>query len=192
MIREPGIGGAGLREPAALRASGSLFVRPRLSRGFTLIELLVVVVIVGVLAAALVIAIGGSAERQVANAAERFQALLGHACSEAELSGREIGVRLDVDGYAFKRLDGDAWNAFPQGDELRPRRWPAGLRADLAREGRLLDAATPATDAPQLVCFSSGELTPFSLTFALAEAPRYRLEGADDGGLKIERVAASP
>ena len=82
--------------------------RPRLLQGFTLIELLVVVVIVGVLAAALVIAIGGSTERQVANAAERFQALLGHACSEAELSGREIGVRLDIDGYAFRRLDGDA------------------------------------------------------------------------------------
>ncbi len=64
------------------------------SYGFTLIELLVVVVIVDVLAAALTLAVAGNAQRRLADEAERFRALLAHACGQAELSGREIGAVL--------------------------------------------------------------------------------------------------
>ncbi|GAA0722437.1 type II secretion system minor pseudopilin GspH [Dokdonella soli] len=156
--------------------------------GFTLLELLVVVVIVGVLAAALTIAIGGTSERQLANTSERFQALLGHACSEAELTGREIGAVVSADGYAFRRLDGDAWRDLGTDGELRARRWPEGLRIEFTREGRPLELATPQHDAPQVVCFSSGELTPFSLVLALGDAPRYRVQGKDDGSLKVDKV----
>ncbi|NCT67183.1 MAG: type II secretion system minor pseudopilin GspH [Rhodanobacteraceae bacterium] len=159
------------------------------SRGFTLIELLVVVVIVGILAAALALSLGGSSERELANTAERFQALLGHACSEAELSGREIGVAVGTDGYAFSRLDGDAWRAFGKDDELRARRWPAGLRLEFTRGGRPLELATPEQAQPQLVCFSSGELTPFALVLALGDAPaRYRISGGEDGSLKMDKL----
>lgn len=161
--------------------------------GFTLIEILVVMVISAILVAALTIAVGGSSERQLANAAERFQALLGHACGEAERSGREIGAVVAADGYAFRRLDGDAWQAFARDGELRARRWPSGLRVQFMREGRPLDVATTQDDAPQLVCFSSGELTPFALTLALGDtAVRYRISGAEDGTLKAERIEAQP
>ncbi|MBO9663880.1 type II secretion system minor pseudopilin GspH [Dokdonella sp.] len=157
------------------------------SRGFTLIELLVVVVIVGVLAAALTLAVAGSSERQLANEAERFRALLAHACGQAELSGREVGAVLDANGYAFRRLDGSEWRELAEG-ELRTRRWPNALRLELARDGRPLELATPQRPAPQLICFSSGELTPFVLTLALGDAPlRYRVSGAEDGTLKVER-----
>jgi general secretion pathway protein H len=161
--------------------------------GFTLIELLVVVVIVGVLAAALVIAIGGGSERELANASDRFQALLGHACNQAELSGREIGVSVAADGYVFSRLDRDAWHALGKEGELRSRRWPAGLHVELTRAGRPLELAAPGRETPQLVCFSSGELTPFGLVLGLGDAPaRYRVEGMDDGTLKSERIGTPP
>lgn len=179
------------RGPRRSCSSDSPFSIPD-SRGFTLIELLVVVVIVGVLAAALTLAVAGNAERQLANEAERFRALLAHACSQAELSGREIGAVLDANGYAFRRLDGSEWRELGEG-ELRARRWPNALRLELSRSGRPLELATPERAAPQLVCFSSGELTPFVLSLALGDAPlRYRVAGADDGTLKAERVDASP
>ncbi|MEO7432885.1 MAG: type II secretion system minor pseudopilin GspH [Dokdonella sp.] len=161
----------------------------RLSAGFTLIELLVVVVIAGVLAAALVIAIGSSSERQLANASDRFQALVGHACNQAELTGREIGVVMSASGYAFSRLDRDEWRTFGNDGELRARTWPAGLRIALTNADRTVALATPGHDMPQLVCFSSGEMTPFALELGLGDAAvRYRIDGKDDGTLKSKRI----
>lgn len=151
------------------------------------------VVIIGVLAAALVIAVGSSSERELANAGDRFQALVDHACNQAELSGREIGISVAAGGYVFSRLDRDEWHAYGKDGELRPRSWPTGLRVELSRAGRPLELAAAGHDTPQLVCFSSGELTPFGLVMALGDAStRYRIEGSDDGTLKTERVGASP
>lgn len=161
---------------------------PRAASGFTLIELLVVVAIVAVLAVALTLSIGGNAERRLANEAERFRALVEQACRTSELTGREIGAVLDADGYRFRRLDGTQWHEFGEG-ELRPRRWPPALRLELARAGRPLPLATAERTAPQLVCFSSGELTPFTLTLALGDSgPRRRVSARDDGTLMEERV----
>jgi general secretion pathway protein H len=177
--------------PRALRTRSPILHAAR-SRGFTLLELLVVIVIVGVLAAALVLAVGGTGERRLAGSAERFQALLGHACSEAELGGREFGVLVDAGGYAFRRLDGTDWQDPAKSGELRPRRWPDGTQVDLARDGRPLALADAASTAPQLVCFSSGELTPFTLTLALGDGVRYRVTGSDDGTLATTRMRTLP
>lgn len=164
-----------------------------LSRGFTLLELLVVVVITAVLVAALVLSLGGSSERVLANTSERFQALIGQACSDAELSGREIGALIGTDGYTFSRLDADQWRPLARDGELRARTWPVGLHIQLAREGRPLALAGAEENLPQLVCFSSGELTPFALTLTLGDAPaRYRITGKDDGTLKTDRVETMP
>lgn len=166
----------------------------RLQAGFTLIEILVVVAIVGVLALALTLSVAASSDRQLEGAAERFSALLGHACEQAELRGREIGVALGAGGYVFQRLDGDAWRAFADNAELRARSWPAGLRIAITREGRPLAPASPGEEAaPQLVCFSSGELTPFVLDLALGDSlVRYRVEGDGDGRLSTTRFEATP
>jgi len=154
------------------------------TRGFTLIELLVVVAIVGIVVLALTLSLGGSERRRVEREAERFQALLGHACVQAELGGREIGVVLAADGFSFRLLSGSDWQDMPADGELRPRRWIDGLRTELSREGRAVDLARADDAAPQLVCFSSGELTPFALTLALGDGARYRVSGADDATLK--------
>jgi len=161
------------------------------ARGFTLIELLVVVAIVGVLALVLTLSVAGSEERQLTREAERFQLLVGQACAQAELSGREIGVVVATNGFSFRLLTGTEWQDAYADGELRPRLWLDGLRAELSREGRTVDLASTPDAAPQLVCFSSGELTPFALTLALGDTARYRVTGAEDGALKFARVESA-
>jgi len=167
-------------------------VRPRASRGFTLIEILVVVVIIGILALALTLSVAGSAERRLERQAERFQALVGQACEEAELSGREIGIVVGANGYSFAILAGTDWQDESADGELRPRQWIDGLRVALAREGRTVDLSKADDATPQLVCFSSGELTPFVLTLSLGDVAPYRLVAADDATMKIDRPGAAP
>lgn len=159
------------------------------ARGFSLIELLVVVVIVAVLALAVTLSVAGSADRQLLREADRFESLVRLACEKAEQSGREIGVDVDAAGFSFRELAGDTWRDADAETELRARAWLDGVSVTLAREGRGVDLAT--RDAPpKIVCFSSGEMTPFALTLALADATPYRITGSDDGTTKRDRVEA--
>jgi len=166
--------------------AGILAARSR--AGFTLVELLVVVAIVAILAAALVIATGGSAERRLSGVAGEFAARVAHACEAAELGGRDVGMEVRLDGYAFSRFDGVAWQPYGKDDVLRPRRWPDGLRLQATRDGRPLDLEVEASDGrPPLACFASGELTPFQLVLAMGDAPaRYRIDAREDGTVSVE------
>lgn len=157
--------------------------------GFTLIEILVVVVILAVLSVAVILStasIGG--ERQLAHQADRAQALLAYACEQAELTGREIGISLNRDGYRFSRLDRNDWVPIIK-DELRSRHWLRGTRLRLSRDGRTVRIAGEFPEKPQLVCFSSGELTAFELLIGLHGVTRqYRLQGQPDGDVKLAVV----
>jgi general secretion pathway protein H len=156
------------------------------SRGFTMIELLVVVVIVGVLWATVTFAIGTvGGERQLERQAEQMRALVAFACEQAELSGREIGVSFNTRGYRFSRMSRDTWELFNVG-ELRPRTWLEATRAILTRDGHGVEIAKDPPEKPQLLCFSSGELTPFRLELALGDvAVRYRIDGQADGSVAV-------
>jgi len=158
-------------------------------RGFTLIEILVVVVILAVLAGAVTLAVGSvGGERQLAREAEQLRALLGYACEQAELSGRDLGVTLDAHGYRFSIANRDEWIA-AQAAELRPRAWLAGAAPKLTRDDQPVAIAENGPDKPQLVCFSSGELTPFRLELVLADLDkRYRLDGEPDGQITLSTV----
>lgn len=154
--------------------------------GFTLLEILVVVVIVGVMAAAVVLSVGGNAARQLDREANRFRTLLAQACEQAELGGRELGVLVGSRGYAFVAFTDIDWRPLPAENVLRARQWPDGIAVDLLRDGRslaLIDADA-ATAQPQVVCFASGELTPFSLRLALGDA-RSRVDARTSGDVAV-------
>ncbi|MGA9333154.1 MAG: type II secretion system minor pseudopilin GspH [Rudaea sp.] len=164
----------------------------RIPNGFTLIEILVVVVILAVLAGALTLAVGGvGGARQLAHAAAQAQALIGFACERAELTGREIGFSVNSKGYRFSNLDRGNW--LPIGsDELRPRQWLPGMTLKLERDGHQVDVASAFPEKPQLVCFSSGELTAFQLQLQMAEVSGgYRIEGQPDGSVKLVQMDAN-
>ncbi|MBS0570694.1 MAG: type II secretion system minor pseudopilin GspH, partial [Proteobacteria bacterium] len=160
-------------------------------RGFTLIELLVVVVILAVLAGALTLAMGGlGGERQFEQEAIRTQALIGYACEQAELVGRDIGVSIDRHGYRFSRRNGATWLPI-HADELRSRAWLAGTHAALSSDGHPIRIGYEYPERPQLVCFSSGELTPFRLELRLVDlAQGWQLDGKPDGSVELVAMNA--
>jgi general secretion pathway protein H len=91
--------------------------------GFTLIELMVVLVIVGLAAAAVVLALpepGGSLQAE----AERFAARAKAARDSAIIESRPVALLVGPDGYALSRRTGGAWRAAARYD------WAEGTQAD--------------------------------------------------------------
>jgi general secretion pathway protein H len=164
------------------------------TRGFSLIEILVVLVIVGVLALAIGIGVNAAGgERQLMREGERVQALVVHACERAELGGREIGMRIDAGGYAFSMLGLEGWMADESVGELRPRQWVQGLRVELRRDDRVLAAAGESAARPQIVCFPSGELSPFTLRLGIGDVPgTLDIDGFADGRVDLARRRPAP
>lgn len=97
------------------------------AEGFTLVELLIVLTILGLLSAAVVIALP-DARGSVREEALRFAARVGQARDRAVIEARPVAVRVTADGYAFERRRGREWQPVetiawddevaPEGDAL--------------------------------------------------------------------------
>jgi general secretion pathway protein H len=145
--------------------------RPELrAAGFTLIELLVVVVIIGVVAAGMVLAVSLTGrDRELEKESERLSALFSYAREQAELQTRDYGVLFQDDGYEFLSYDVHTglWRSVTEDDALDSRKLPDGLDFKLVVETRpvVLKRPKDATDkTPQVMIFSNGDLTSFSAT----------------------------
>ena len=142
----------------------------RAAGGFTLIELLVVVVIIGVLSAGLLLSISLTGrDRDLEKESDRFFNLLNYAREQAELQTREYGVILQDDSYEFVSYDvhRGIWRSIFEDDILRLRHLPYGLDFKLIVDTRPVVVKKPkdAKDkTPQLMIFSSGDLTQFKVT----------------------------
>jgi general secretion pathway protein H len=161
--------------------------------GFTLIEILVVVAIIAVIAAAALLSVDlAGGERAVESEARRLLELTRLACERAATTGRDYGLQVGGDRYAFSRVQGAAWRVEPEG-ELRERVLPDGLRLELERVGHAVDTDDEhAREQPAVVCAANGELTPFHARIAAREGFAYEVRGEIDGALTIERAPAPP
>ena len=128
--------------------------------GFTLVEMLVVIVIIGLIAAATLLSIGGSGkDSQLEQERDRLAALVDYVRERAALQTVEYGLRCEQGGYRFLMYDNRQarWLEDPLDDLLRARKLPAGLEIALVVEDRaIVLPRSSATAKPEASATLSG------------------------------------
>jgi general secretion pathway protein H len=156
----------------------------RAANGFTLIELLIVLVIIGLLYGVAVLSFGGrDRDDQLEHERDRLAALLNYVQERAALQTIEYGLRCEQGGYRFVMFDSrkSLWLEDPLDEQLRARSLPVGLSLALVIEDRPIVLPKPtdpnkisaSTDlTPQVIVYSNGDLTRFTLTVLRPSARR--------------------
>src|SRR5882672_2532415 len=102
---------------------------------------MVVIVIIGLVAAATLLSIGGRGQdSQLEQERDRLAALVDYVRERAALQTVEYGLRCEQGGFRFLMYDNRQarWLEDPLDDALRARKLPAGLEIALVVEGRAI------------------------------------------------------
>ena len=147
--------------------------------GFTLIELIVVMVLIGVIFSFAMLSMGGDdLAKLMERETRRLETLLSLASDEAIIRGDELAIHFEDDGYEFMVLAAEGWQVADDG-VLKSYQLPAGIELQLDVSGDLpVIGQEPEqeqggnTRPPQVFILSSGEMTPFSVTFLARNSNR--------------------
>jgi general secretion pathway protein H len=142
------------------------------AEGFTLVELLVVLTIIGLMSAAVMLALPDS-RGSVADEAERFAARARAAQEQAILANRPVAMRVTGEGYGFERSVDGEWQPIDE-KPFAQARWTKGTKA----------VVEPA--AERIVFDSTGFAEPLSVTLTRAKA-HASVEIADGGRIHVGR-----
>lgn len=163
-----------------------------------MLEVLVVVVIVGVMATAFLMSLGGGRQDVGKEEAKRFAALVRLAGQEAMLRSRDMAVEILPQGYRFFIHKEQTWQALND-EVLRPRKLPKDMTFDVQLDGSVVlfandrdgrddeDEDTDPRDfeqRPRIYLFSTGEMTPFEVILRIEDSTYdYRISGGIGGKL---------
>lgn len=165
--------------------------------GFTLLEILVVVLIIGVMTAGIVLSLNfAGRDTALKTESKRLLALMHYAREQAELQTRDYGIIFDQHGYEFVVFSvrrGD-WRQVFEDDALRERTLPRGLDFQLVVDARRIvldDRIGKKSLAPQVVLYSSGDLSSFKITLERpGTSDSVTIEENQNGGIVERRPVA--
>lgn len=162
-------------------------------RGYTLVEVIVVLIIVATLSGLIIIRVGQFGTAPPAQQLDRLATLLAGWCEQAVFQQRNLAVRISADGYDFWEPDyatGDvgvrsvSWRE-SRHEQYAPRAWEGDVEPDLVVSGQVTELDL---DVPQLRCFASSQMTPFTLRLRQPGQNRHQaiLEASNIGRLRLQ------
>jgi len=157
-------------------------------KGFTLIEIMVVITIVSIMFGAVILAFPDSSNDRLKEQGKRFSALISLAQDEAILQSQDLALAVYDSGYSFYRRVGAKWVAYSD-KPFVARVIDGGLHAEVLLEGLSIKLPPPKKVKPQIVIYSSGEITPFSYNLNNQEKSKYLIQFDGAGNLKQEFIA---
>lgn len=164
---------------------------PRSTSGFTLIEILVVLVVVGLLASLAVISLGdGGRQRELENEVRDLFLLMQTASEQAILNNQEIGLLLDDNEYEFLLYNEENGEWERKQERLfASRQFPDWMTVtEFIENDQPRLASDDEKPRPDVVFFSSGEVTPFELEFTIGSVSDRRHRIWSDGLSPLEWI----
>jgi general secretion pathway protein H len=162
------------------------------NKGFTLIEIMIVVVIAAILMGAVVISFPDSSNDRLKEQGERFSALILLAQDESILQSEDFALSINDAGYSFYRRADATWEAYSEKPFIN-RKIDSDIKAELVVEALpvKLDKssskfAAPKKTKPQIVIYSSGEMTPFAYSLGNQEKSVFTIKFDGAGNLEKE------
>lgn len=163
-------------------------------RGFTLLEMMLVVLIIGLLAVTVSLALPDSAQQRLDRDAKGLQARIALAMEQAIFRNRDYGLSITPNGYRFFQRDGESWSELDDSSRLNPKPLDEATRLSLQMSGIDVDlqqdADSETPSAPQIYIVSDGQVSPFVVELRHPDAQRrQRIQAGFAGDLQMVEVA---
>ena len=184
----------------------------RSQQGFTLIEVMLVIVLIGVMVSAIQFSFSGNKPEQLLEQnSARFAGIFDVAAEYGLLNNVELGLFIEENSYQFLGYDGTSWAPIANNPLFEVYTLPEGIEISLQlddlpiEETLLFDSSVLINEdeeddfteeeeekkktIPQVYMLSGGDITPFSLTFSLAE---FAFDGDENISFKVSGIYTTP